>query len=225
MPGQHGRAQRDRAGVEHQVRVGVGADGQRVVERLARRREAEQQRVPPGLAAAQPGPAGPDPVLLEVAPGQHLPVVPDRLPAGQHVGLAEAEADPGPDGVPQRRRQLGLPAVGDGEQVEERVLLEAAGRPSPPPSAGPRRGPGDARPGRGLARRPSGRRCRPSGRSRPAGWRPGPAAPGRRATGRARPGRTRPWSRAARRGGPPPWGPWVRPDRRLARGWPGQPGR
>jgi hypothetical protein len=86
----------------------------------------------PVLRPAQPGPAGPDPVLLEVPAGQYLPVVPDWLAAGQHAGLAEAEADPGPDGLPQRRRQLVLAAVGDPEQVEQRVLLEEPAVPARP---------------------------------------------------------------------------------------------
>ena len=92
MLGQHDGAQRDGAGVET-VRIGVGADSQRVVEGLADRGVAEQGARPAGLAALQPGAANPDPVLLQVPAGQHLPVVPDGLASGQHVGLAEAEPD------------------------------------------------------------------------------------------------------------------------------------
>ncbi len=64
-------------------------------------------------------------------------MVPNRPAARQHIGLAEGEPDPRPDRVTERRRQFGRPAIGEGEQPEQRVLLQ---QPAVPADAGVRDG-------------------------------------------------------------------------------------
>ena len=231
------RPERDGGGIEGQVGVGLGADGERVVQRLAGRGEAEDERGPAGAPTAQPGSPGPDPVLIQVPPGQDVPVVPDRRRAGQHVGLADGETEPRSHGVPERRRQPGLCPARPRPAAGAARTPPAAGCPSPALSAGPRPGPAGVRPGRVPARRSSGRRCRPSAGSRTAGWRPGPGGPGRRASGRVRSGRTRPVPPAARRaatrrrGRPGPSalsalsGHWLWLSARRARSRPSRAGR
>jgi len=87
----------------------------------------------------------------------------------------------------------------------------AAAPPSQSRSTGPRPARGGVRPGQAPAHRPSGRRCRPSAGNRPAGWRPAPGGPDRRASGPARPARSRRVPPVVRLGAGPPRGrpePW-----------------
>ena len=77
----------------------------------------------PLSGAAQPGAPGDQRAVVRVDLAEHLPAVAHPRP-GQHVLGRDREADPGPHGRGERRRQLGEPLVAGDQQPQQAELAE-----------------------------------------------------------------------------------------------------